>query len=184
LNAIILLVFGTDVRSLSVPSSFELQMVSGSITGIQGAMFAVLFVAFVLAVVFFRLTKVGIAMRATASNEQLGRVVGVNSDKMVSISYVVGSLFVGLGAVFLVFVENIGPGTGGPIVLKAFTATVVGGLGSFRGALLGSLLVGYVEVTAILLLPTGYNEGIVFALLFVFLLGRPNGLFVEGHLWN
>jgi branched-chain amino acid transport system permease protein len=130
--------------------------------------------------VFVRFTKVGMAMRATAENYNVARLMGVNTDRMIMLAFAVGSALAAVaGLMWGSKYSQISPLMGLIPGLKAFVAAVIGGVGSISGAMLGGYVLGLAEVLLVGLLPpeySGYRNVFVFAILIVILLVMPNGL--------
>jgi len=131
-------------------------------------------------VLFVRFTKVGVAMRATAENYDVARLMGININRMIMLAFAIGS---GLAAVSGLMwgskYGQISPFMGLLPGLKAFVAAVIGGVGSIPGAVLGGYLLGLSEVLFVALLPpeySGYRNAFVFGALIIVLLVMPNGL--------
>jgi len=130
--------------------------------------------------VFVRFTKVGMAMRATAENYNVARLMGVNTDRMIMLAFAIGSALAAVaGLMWGSKYSQISPLMGLIPGLKAFVAAVIGGVGSISGAMLGGYVLGLAEVLLVGLLPpeySGYRNVFVFAILIVILLVMPNGL--------
>jgi branched-chain amino acid transport system permease protein len=129
---------------------------------------------------FVRFTKVGMAMRATAENYNVARLMGINIDRMIMLAFAIGSaLAAAAGLMWGSKYSQISPLMGLIPGLKAFVAAVIGGVGSISGAMLGGYVLGLAEVLFVGLLPpeySGYRNVFVFATLIVILLVMPNGL--------
>jgi branched-chain amino acid transport system permease protein len=129
---------------------------------------------------FVRFTKVGMAMRATAENYNVARLMGINIDRMIMLAFAIGSgLAAAAGLMWGSKYSQISPLMGLIPGLKAFVAAVIGGVGSIGGAMLGGYVLGLAEVLFVGLLPpeySGYRNVFVFATLIVILLVMPNGL--------
>jgi len=123
-------------------------------------------------------TKVGRAMRATSFDLEAASMMGIDIDRVIMFTFFVGSALAGAAGVMngLIF-QNVNPYVGFNAGLKAFTAAVVGGIGSIKGAMLGGLTIGVAQAFATGYLSSAYQDVIVFALLVVVLLARPTGLF-------
>jgi branched-chain amino acid transport system permease protein/neutral amino acid transport system permease protein len=122
-------------------------------------------------------------MRAMADNPDLARITGINTERVVFWTWWIGGALAAAGGFFLCLalgpfrLFNIGP----QILLSLFAATVLGGIGSPYGAMLGGLLIGLAQNILILFIPYEYNPtawqpAISFALLIVLLLVRPQGI--------
>jgi branched-chain amino acid transport system permease protein len=122
-------------------------------------------------------TRLGKAMRATAFDREAASMMGIDTDRVISATFFIGSALAGAaGVMYGLQYSNVSFLLGFIFGLKAFTAAVVGGIGSIEGAMLGGVLVGVIEVVA-----GGYAGGqwqdvVVFGLLITFLLVRPTGL--------
>jgi len=129
---------------------------------------------------FVRFSKIGIAMRATAENYDVARLMGINIDRMIMTAFAVGSgLAATAGLMWGSKYGQISPLMGLVPGLKAFVAAVIGGVGSITGAMLGGYVLGLAEVLFVGLLPSeysGYRNAFVFGALILILLLMPNGL--------
>lgn len=129
---------------------------------------------------FIQRTKLGRAMRATAQDPEAAALMGVNIDRTISITFLIGGALAGAGAV--VFALSSGGFvwffTGFQLGLYAFTAAVAGGIGNVNGAVLGGFAIGLVEGFSITYVPqgTGWSTAIIFAILILVLVFRPSGL--------
>ena len=122
-------------------------------------------------------TKLGKAMRAVSNNKDVAEIVGINSETIYSWSFIIGSAIAGIAGILICLEQNLEPTMGTGLIIKGFTAAIIGGIGNVYGAVLGALLLGLAENFGILYLPSGYKDAIAFIILFVFLLFRPQGLF-------
>jgi branched-chain amino acid transport system permease protein len=129
---------------------------------------------------FVRFTKAGMAMRATAENYEVARLMGINIDRMIMLAFAIGSALAAIaGLMWGSKYSQISPLMGLIPGLKAFVAAVIGGVGSISGAMLGGYVLGLAEVLFVGLLPpeySGYRNVFVFTTLIVILLVMPNGL--------
>ena len=122
-------------------------------------------------------TDLGRAIRAVAKEKQGARLVGIDVDHVYAMSFGVGLACLGAAACFLLPAYYVNPQVGNGFVLVAFTIVVLGGMGSFAGALLGKLLIGVVESLGGLLLGESLGQIGIFAIFIAVLLLRPQGLF-------
>lgn len=125
-------------------------------------------------------TKIGKAMRAVAYDKSTARLMGINVDGIISITFAIGAALAGAAGVLyaiafsqVFFAMGILPG------LKAFVAAVLGGIGSIPGALLGALIMGQAEVLSAGYISTPMRDAIAFTILILVLLVRPTGIFGE-----
>jgi branched-subunit amino acid ABC-type transport system permease component len=125
---------------------------------------------------FMKKTTIGKAMRAVADNKDVAEIVGISSERIYSWSFIVGSAIAGGAAILIGLEQNLKPMMGTNLMIKGFTAAIIGGIGSVPGAILGSFLLGFSENFGIWFLPSGYKDAIAFLILFVFLIFRPQGI--------
>ncbi len=124
-------------------------------------------------------TALGRAMRAVSQDKDAARLMGINVDRIISLTFLIGGAFAGAAGLLAgLTYPRIQPYMGILPGLKAFIAAVLGGIGSIPGAVLGAFIMGIAETCA-----TAYNsllgEGIAFVILIVVLLLRPSGIFGE-----
>ena len=136
---------------------------------------ALLVSALLLAVM--RFTFLGRAIRAVAKEKQGARLMGIDVDHVYAMSFGIGAACLGAAACFLLPAYYVNPMVGSGFVLVAFTIVVLGGMGSFIGALLGGLLIGVVESVGGLYLGESLGQVGIFAIFIAVLLLRPQGLF-------
>ena len=127
-------------------------------------------------------TTFGFALRAVAENPELAQVNGINLQQMIITVWVVGAGLAALAGVFYGVNNQVSPNIGRDLLLPIFAATIVGGIGSIYGALLGGFIVGLAANMALLILPSGYSPSVPFLIILSVLLIRPNGLFGEARL--
>lgn len=125
-------------------------------------------------------TRIGRAIRATAQDPETAVLMGVNIDRVVSVTFLVGGLMAGVAAsLYVLQFENTRFNIGFLLGIKAFTAAVMGGIGNPRGALLGGLVLGLIENYGASMLGTKWKDVIAFTILVVILMFRPTGLLGE-----
>jgi branched-chain amino acid transport system permease protein len=126
-------------------------------------------------------TKFGLAMRAVSFHPRNAGLMGINVDRVISLTFVVGSMLAAAAGVLYTLkysgqAKQTADALWVMLGLKAFVAAVVGGIGNIRGALLGGLLIGLTEFYGVNYLSSNYRDAYVFAILILVLLVRPQGL--------
>ena len=124
-------------------------------------------------------TKVGLALRAVSHRVDTAALMGINTNRTISYTFMLGSALAAVAGVMDAIRYDVKPLMGLLPGLKAFIAAVVGGIGSIPGAFLGAMLLGVVETMAKYFLPRGYTEyadGVAFVVLILVLLFKPSGL--------
>ncbi len=134
-------------------------------------------VTMVLLTLLIKKTRIGKAMRATQQDMNMARLVGVNVDRIISLTFVIGSALAALGGVLVAsYIGQVNFYIGFMAGVKAFTAAVLGGIGSIAGAVLGGLVLGWAESFAAGYISSDYEDLFTFALLVLILILRPAGI--------
>lgn len=121
-------------------------------------------------------TQFGKAVRAISDDEEVAQIVGINTDKIISYVFFIGSAVAGLAGILVGFDTGIEPIMGLSLLLKGVVASIVGGVGNIYGGVLGALLLGFVENFGIWKISGEWKDAIAFTLLIVFLLFKPQGI--------
>lgn len=138
------------------------------------------FVLLMLLLTFVNKTRLGKAIRAVSMNANAAKLMGINIDGVVSITFLVGGLMTGAAGFFYVLkYENSSFSIGFELGIAAFTAAILGGIGNIKGAFYGGLALGLLETYASFFLGTQWKAVTVFVVLVLILYTRPNGLFGE-----
>lgn len=172
-------IFGADPKVFpDVLIDSVLATVSG--VHIQTLDFTVLFVGLlsvlVLNFVIYK-TKIGKAMRSVSANPAVASMMGVNTDKVITYTFIIGSSLAAVGSVLVgMKYPKIEPLMGMMIGLKAFVAAVLGGIGSLSGAVLGALIMGLSEEMVVAYLSSTYRDALAFGILILILIFKPAGL--------
>ena len=137
----------------------------------------------ILVVVLIQLinhTKIGMAMRSVSTDFETSRLMGINVNRVISMTFVIGSFLAAVGSIlYFSNYPSVIPTSGGMPGLKAFVAAVFGGIGSIPGAVIGAMLIGIVENLIKGAGWTTFSDAFTFVLLIVVLLFKPTGLFGE-----
>jgi branched-chain amino acid transport system permease protein len=182
-----LLLFGAQFRVYNTADFISLSsgITIGSVT-IDSVQIMVLVLGLLLTVGLRELvnrTKLGRQMRAVAADREAAEMMGINVNFTIAATFFLGSALAGVAGVMggLLF-NQVTPTIGFIVGLKAFTAAVVGGIGSLPGAMLGGLLIGVAESMITGYISSTYTNLFVFALLIVVMLVRPSGLLGRAQL--
>jgi branched-chain amino acid transport system permease protein len=137
-------------------------------------------IAFLLMIalnLFVRRTRLGKAMQATAQDQEAARMMGIEVDSVVMITFFLGSALAGAaGLIFGLYYNFTSYVIGYTAGLRAFTAAVLGGIGSIPGAMLGGIIIGLIESLGGQLIATRWTDVIIFSILIIVLVFRPTGL--------
>jgi len=129
--------------------------------------------------IFIRRTRMGTAIRAIAANQKASRLLGINVNGVVIVTFLVAGALAGAAGILVgLLTSNIAPGMGAQIELRGLAVVILGGMGNIEGAVLGGLILGLVETFAIAYVPGGSDikDAVVFLILFLILLVRPSGI--------
>jgi branched-chain amino acid transport system permease protein len=170
--------FKSDTRTIETAYTFSTVNVAGAMIAVPklAALFGALAAAALLYAVIGR-TDLGRAIRAVAKEPQGARLVGIDVEHVFAVSFGIGLACLGAAACFLLPAYYVNPQVGNGFVLIAFTVVVLGGMGSFAGALAGGLIVGVIESLGGLWLGESLGQIGIFLAFIAILLFRPRGLF-------
>jgi len=172
------IIFGDGLRSLPGLTVRSGYLIAGArITSAQIVIILVGFGVFILTDLGLRYTRLGRALRAIANDKELSQVVGIDSEKMVLVAFLLGSFLVGSAGVLIAFDTGLQPMMGFSALLFGVVAIVVGGVGKTTGAFWGGIIIGMAQQISAWVLPSKWQDAIVFVILIGFLLFRPQGLF-------
>ena len=173
--------FGGIPRAFPVPEYLEEVITFSGLTMPVSALMVPILTAILLAVILWGLykTKYGMAIRALAFDVNTVNLMGVDANRIISLVFGIGSALAAVGGIFwVVNYPSVEPMMGVMVGLKAFSAAVVGGIGSVGGAVLGGLIIGFTEVVVIAFFPElgGYKDAFAFIFLIFILLFKPTGI--------
>jgi branched-chain amino acid transport system permease protein len=178
LQEIFIKLFSTEDRLF--PTSFEFAQVRVSGLTLRIPYLITLVVSLVLMLslhLWVRRTRAGRAVRAMSENADAARLMGVNVDRLTSLTFALASAVGGAAGVLIAVSSSLISTTmGGETLLKGFVVIILGGLGSIPGAVIGGVLLGLVEVVTVAYLPSIYRDFFSFGLLMLMLISRPAGL--------
>ncbi|MET1113802.1 MAG: high-affinity branched-chain amino acid ABC transporter permease LivH [Comamonas sp.] len=134
-------------------------------------------VLMVLLTLYIRHSRMGRASRACAQDMHMANLLGINTHRVISFTFILGAVLAAVGGVLIALaVGKLNPFIGFLAGIKAFTAAVLGGIGSIPGAMLGGVLLGVAETLAAAYISSEYKDIVAFTLLVLILLVRPTGL--------
>lgn len=148
-----------------------------SLSYMQIIIFATTLVAMIVLSIFISRSRTGRACRACSEDIKMTGLLGINSNAIIGITFVIGAVLAAIAGVLLsLYYGVVNPYIGFMAGLKAFTAAVLGGIGSIPGAVLGGLVLGVTEAMTSGYLSSQYKDAVAFALLILILLFRPTGI--------
>ncbi|MEH7382785.1 branched-chain amino acid ABC transporter permease [Bacillus sp. JJ1533] len=126
---------------------------------------------------FINRTKTGKAIRAVAQNREASTIVGINTNRITSIVFGLGSALAASAGVFMGVLFSLYPTMGGHSVMKGFAVIILGGLGSFPGTIIGGMLIGITESLGSSIFSSSYKDIFAFLIMITILMFKPQGLF-------
>lgn len=179
-----IVVFGGRPKAFYRPDFFAKVFILGEVR-VPGVNFVTPIVTIIFLLILTYIvykTKTGLAMRAISKDFDTAKLMGINLDRTISLTFIIGSGLAAIGAILWALrYPQIWPFMGVFPGWRAFTAAIIGGIGSIRGAMVGGFLVGLLTIMIVAFLPglAGYKDAFIFIILIFVLLFKPKGLFGE-----
>ncbi|MEY2619659.1 MAG: hypothetical protein RL522_2661 [Pseudomonadota bacterium] len=183
LQEVVARVFGAE--QVGFPHRMEAaswQVGNVTLSSVQVLILGVSLVLMVALHLFVTRTRLGMAMRATAESASIAHTLGIRSDRIILLTFVIASALGGAAGVLVGLSFNaISPFMGIDMGIKGLVAMLLGGLGNIYGAMLGGLIIGMVEVLSVAYLASSYRDAFAFIIMITVLLLRPRGIFGSRH---
>lgn len=122
-------------------------------------------------------TKTGLALKAIAQNERAALALGIDSDMAATVAVALGAVFAGIGGVFLLPLGNITVEMGYEVLIFAIAVSVVGGLGSWKGAVYASFLIGFAQILTVRFIASHWHFVVALLVIIIVLIAKPSGFF-------
>lgn len=180
LNEVVRMVWGAVPVPMALPA-----LLSGAITVAPGVVYpsfrlAILGVGIVVAIALYFIvvhTRIGMWVRAGASNRDIASAMGVNVELIFLLVFAAGAALAGLAGIMAGPISAVQVGMGEPVLILALVVTVIGGIGSIKGAFIAAILIGVVDTFGRVLLPPALGSMLIFMMMAAILAWRPRGLF-------
>ena len=182
LQSLARILFGPNNRPFPIKINYTIVHVFGAkIPVLDIVILASAGLLMVCLTVFVKRSKYGRAMVASALDGDAARLMGINVNSMVTLTFVIGSILSGAAGVMTAVYYNATYPTMGMLTgLKAFSAAILGGVGSIPGAIVGGLILGVAENLGAAYISSGLKDAIAFAIMIIVLIVRPTGIFGKG----
>ena len=177
----VLYIWGPDFRSVStnIPES-NIVVYDIYIPMVRLIMFVLAIVSVVCLFLFLQRTKTGLAIRAIAQNKDAAKALGIDINKTYAITFAIGTGLTAIGGVLIATIVSIYPTMGIVYTLFAFFIVVLGGMGDLPGTLIGAFLLGIMQAFVTAYIGIRYTYLVVFMVLYVILVFRPQGILGRG----
>ncbi len=175
-----LLIWGSSPKTFtSVVGDWSVRLFDNQLT-ISGTAIVTVAACIIIMIglsLFTSKTKIGTAMRAVSEDKGAAQLMGINVNTTISVTFAIGSGLAAIAGVLLCSAyPTLMPTTGSMPGIKAFTAAVFGGIGSIPGAMIGGILLGIIEIFSKAYISTQLSDAVVFAVLIIVLIVKPDGL--------
>ncbi len=181
LQAVVALIFTNQYRMLrktyAVGKTFN--VLGGVITETHLIVIVVVFITLAALILMRDKTGFGRAVKAIGDDEEVAKIVGINTNKIIAAVFFIGAASTGIGGILIGFDTGMMPASGMSLLLNAVTASIIGGAGNIYGGLLGSFMLGFAQNASVWWISGEWQDAIAFVMLIVFLLFRPRGIFGE-----
>jgi branched-chain amino acid transport system permease protein len=171
------LIFGSSSKAFPTIPKVTIRVGGVAFTNMHVIIIAVTIVMLAILYVLVYRTKVGVAMRACSVSLDNARLMGINPNRIIGLTFGLGAFFAGIAGICIgTFYDAVYATMGYRLGMKAFAAAILGGIGSIPGAVLGGFIIGIVESLGAGYISTGYQDAYAFIIMIVILALRPSGL--------
>lgn len=180
LENLAMLLWGTGTHAFSSVSGIQVKTFRIAGVVLSNIQMAFIILSLLLMAVLYYVvnnTRVGVAMRAVSFNLTTAKLMGINTDRIITFTFCIGSALACVAGILVgIYYDAVYPLIGYSYGLKAFAAAVLGGIGSIPGAMLGGFVMGIVETLGASYISTGYRDAFAFAVMIMVLIFRPTGI--------
>lgn len=177
LQNLISMFFGDDTKSIRFSVVNEgINIFGARITPIQGVILFTAIVVTMLLILFMKKTKMGKAMQAVANDPELANISGISSDRVILISFAIGSALAGLTGILVALDVDMTPTMGMNTLMMGVVVMIVGG-NNVKGIVCAALLLGFTQNLGVWYISSQWQDAIAFLILILFLLLKPEGFF-------
>lgn len=184
LENLAVVLFSGKPKAFPTPKLFTQVVTLGSVSTARLTFIIPVVTLIILAILLYIInkTKIGMAMRAVSIDHETAGIMGIDANRIISITFIIGSMLASIGGIMWgMKFPQISPMMGIIPGLKCFIAAVIGGIGNIKGAVYGGFILGIGEILLVAFIPglTGYRDAFAFILLIVILLFKPTGIMGE-----
>lgn len=178
LQAVIAILFTSQFQTLTQSAGADrvFEIFGGVITQVQVIILATGLVIMTVMALVLKFTIFGKAIKAVGDDEEVSKIVGIDTKKIIGRVFFIGSAIAGLAGILVGFDTGIEPTMGLSLLLKGVIASIIGGIGNIYGGVLGAFFLGFIENFGIWKISGEWKDAIAFGVLIIFLLFRPQGI--------
>jgi branched-chain amino acid transport system permease protein len=176
-----LVLWGADFRRISPPSSVIFNVLGVTVTAPRLIVISVAALLIIAIHLFIKKTRLGAAIEATSQNREGAQLMGINTSFVGQATFGLGTALAAVAATLVAPILLISPTMGEAVIAMAFVIIILGGMGSFIGAVLGGYIIGLLETLVSTYVTSYYTEALIFGVLVVVLAVKPTGLFGKEH---
>jgi branched-chain amino acid transport system permease protein len=170
-------IWGAWPLRIQTPFSYVLKIGRSAISSHNVVTIIVSISITLLLYAFLKWTKFGCAVRGVSQDQEAAWLIGVNVNTVGLITFALGTMLASIGGMFTAPIMAASPSMGGDAELMGFAIIILGGMGSFGGAIVGAFLLGFVQTFVTTYISGGYGGAVAFVIMIVVILLRPSGLF-------
>jgi branched-chain amino acid transport system permease protein len=173
-----LIVFGSSYRRILSPYDRQVIHIFGASLTMQRLLVVLIAILLMIALhLFIKFTAIGTAIRAVAQNPRGALLCGIHTERIAGVTMAIGSALAGVAGALVGPIAMVYPSMGDTLIVKAFVITILGGMGSIFGAIIGGYILGLIEALGAMYISVDYKDAFAFAVLVLVLAVRPQGLF-------
>jgi len=177
-QSLVAIIFKNQFRSLDSDVVTPTVTIYGyGITQVQLAMVVSMSLIMIGLWLFLQITTFGKAVRAISDDEEMAKMVGIDTDRIIGQLFFIGSAIAGWTGILIGFDTGLEPGMGLRLLLKGVIASIIGGVGNIYGGVVGAFMLGFIENFGIWKFSGEWKDAIAFSVLIIFLIFRPQGIF-------
>ena len=176
-----LVLWGADFRRIRPPSSAIFHVLGTTVTSQRLIVIGVAALLIIAIHLFIKKTRLGAAIEATSQNREGAQLMGINTSLVGQATFGLGTALAAVAAVLVAPILLISATMGEAVIAMAFVIIILGGMGSFIGAVLGGYIIGLLETLVSTYVTSYYTEALIFGVLVMVLAVKPTGLFGKEH---
>lgn len=177
-----LIAFGTGYRRILSPYDRQMIHIFGANLTMQRLLVVIIAIVLMIGLhLFIKYTALGTAIRAVAQNRRGALLCGIHTERIAGVTMAIGSGLAGVAGALIGPLAMVYPTMGDTLIVKAFVITILGGMGSIVGAIVGGYILGLIEALGAMYISVDYKDAFAFAVLVLVLAVRPQGLFGKSH---